>query len=214
MPAMTWVIAHADSVPPLQCPDISRLHWIGSSTVGPEFVHPPERRVVEWLFGEGCGVRRESASVSALEVTFTPPRSVLRAAFGGRLRDRLDAVLAAHEHAVEETLATWERHATAVRFDTCAGVEWCPAVGLAGLSEIEICVERQLICTRLHVSTVALTLDDARWRTLVVERFLDWQTHAWSQYQRLLTLGVRRSLGWGFEFAPLTRTHQVVADAG
>ncbi|MET4613949.1 hypothetical protein ABIC28_004961 [Rhodococcus sp. PvR044] len=64
------------------------------------------------------------------------------------------------------------------------------------------------------MSTVALTLDDAQWRTLVVERFLDWQSQAWSQYQRLLTLGVRRSLGWGFEFAPLTQTRQVVADAG
>ncbi|MFD4183861.1 relaxase domain-containing protein [Rhodococcus sp. NPDC058514] len=201
---MTWVIEHADCVPPLQSPDLTRLRWVGSSTAGPEFVHPPERSVTEWLFGSG----------SSLELTFTPPRSVLRAAFGGRLPDRLDAVLTAHEHAVEETLATWERHATAVRFDTCAGVEWCPAVGLAGLSEIEISPERQMICTRVHVSTLALTLDDDQWRALVVERFLDWQTHAWSQYQRLLAMGVRRSLGWGFEFPSLTQQNRVVADAG
>ncbi|MFC7448170.1 relaxase domain-containing protein [Rhodococcus daqingensis] len=210
---MTWVIAHADSVPLLQSTDFTRLRWVGASTSGPEFAHPPEMSVAEWLFGDGCGVRRENDSVSVLEVAFTPPRSVLRAAFGGRLPDRMDAVLAAHEYAVEETLATWERHATAVRFDTCAGVEWCPAVGLAGLSETEISPEPQMICTRIHVSTVALTLDDDQWRTLVVERFLDWQSQAWSQYQRLLAMGVRRSLGWGFEFPSLTQARKVVADA-
>lgn len=156
---------------------------------------------------------RDGESVAALEVVFTPPRSVLRAAFGGRLRDRLDAVLTAHEYAVKETMATWERHATAVRFDTSAGVEWCTAVGLAGLSEIEISPERQMICTRVHVSTVALTLDDDQWRTLVVERFLDWQSHGWAQYQRLLTIGVRRSLGWGFEFPSLSQAQRAVADA-
>ncbi|MFE3289668.1 relaxase domain-containing protein [Rhodococcus sp. NPDC059234] len=201
---MTWVVAHANSIPSLWAGEITRLQWAGASSGGMVFARPPDRKSVEWLFAAGAG-NRTSTQVVGFEISFSPMMSVQAAAFAGG-PECLDAVVAAHRAAIDRALVMWERHATVVRLDVGTGVEWCPAVGLVALADSDISSERRTVHTRVYVPAKAPALHDALWRPLVPERFLDWQQYGWDEYHHALAGGLNSTLGWEFEHRDSTRT--------
>ncbi|WP_181762835.1 relaxase domain-containing protein [Rhodococcus spelaei] len=169
------------------------------------FTRPPDEKSVGWLFAAPATGSDKSSRVVGFEMSFSPMLSVLAATFATG-SECLDTVVAAHDAAVDRTLALWERHATAVRLDIGAGVEWCPAVGLVAIANAETSGERRTVRSRVYVPAKAPALHDALWRPLVVERFLDWQQYGWDEYHQALAEGLNSALGWEFEYRDTART--------
>ena len=211
MPAMTWVIAHGgirfrrSSVPTSPgCVGGRVLHradW--------NFATRPRSASPSGFSGRNLRAAREC---SGLGTRGDLHPAAIGSACGIGLRDRLDVVPSAHEHAVEETLATWAAGIPPLLSgSTAAGVE--PRSVSPG-------------CRRSRSVRAAADLHPfARVHRCADPRRAQWRTLAGRAVPGLADtclvpgpaaahLGVPRSLGWGFEFAPLNPAAEVVADAG